>query len=232
MCCAHTSIMRRGNCRMPKRSLTSIPWRRPPELSYLMLSRCCIFPGTWKCWCGGRRSSDLPQRLRRGEKKIPRRAMLHFLLSLHSAHLSEPCRFRAEKRIVFCLKAMAKTNSVLNKNSVLNQNCGSRKVLEIVTGKWTVLVLYALGERPLRYADLRRGIEGISQKMLTQTLRRLQRDGLVERRSVRANSHPAAHTRRCSRPKTRRRWKARAPCNLARSARNTRSSPGERNLWR
>jgi DNA-binding HxlR family transcriptional regulator len=114
--------------------------------------------------------------------------MVHFFLSLHSAHLSVPCRFRAEKRIVFCLKAMAKTNSVLNKNSVLNQNCGSRKVLEIVTGKWTVLVLYALGERPLRYADLRRGIEGISQKMLTQTLRRLQRDGLVERRSVRANS--------------------------------------------
>ena len=108
--------------------------------------------------------------------------MVHSFLSLHSAHLSVPCRFRAEKRIVFCLRAMAKTNSVLN------QNCGSRKVLEIVTGKWTVLVLYALGERPLRYADLRRGIEGISQKMLTQTLRRLQRDGLVERRSVRANS--------------------------------------------
>ena len=76
---------------------------------------------------------------------------------------------------------MAKTNSVLNKNSVLNQNCGSRKVLEIVTGKWTVLVLYALGERPLRYADLRRGIEGISQKMLTQTLRAMERNGLVER---------------------------------------------------
>jgi DNA-binding PadR family transcriptional regulator len=55
-----------------------------------------------------------------------------------------------------------------------------------VTGK--ALVLCALGEQPLRYADLRRGIEGISQKMLAQTLRRLQRDGLEERRSVRANS--------------------------------------------
>jgi len=73
---------------------------------------------------------------------------------------------------------MAKTNSVLKKPSVLNQNRGPRKVPKIVIGK--ALVLCALGERPLRYADLRRGIEGISQKMLAQTLRRLQRDGLGE----------------------------------------------------
>src|SRR5262245_37405215 len=78
---------------------------------------------------------------------------------------------------------MAKT-----KTSVLHQDCGARKVLEIVTGKWAVLILYVLGERPLRYGDLRRSIEGISQKMLTQTLRRLERDGLVEKPAHAANA--------------------------------------------
>ena len=48
--------------------------------------------------------------------------------------------------------------------------------------KWTLLTLFALGDRTLRFSELRREVEGVSQKMLTQTLRGLERDGLVSRR--------------------------------------------------
>ena len=51
----------------------------------------------------------------------------------------------------------------------------------MVAGKWPVLVLYALRCDTLRYSDLQRTVEGISQKMLTQTLRELERNGLVKR---------------------------------------------------
>lgn len=47
--------------------------------------------------------------------------------------------------------------------------------------KWTVLVVSLLGSRPLRFSELRRMIDGISQKMLTTTLRSLERDGFVTR---------------------------------------------------
>ncbi len=54
-------------------------------------------------------------------------------------------------------------------------------MLDHVAGKWTVLIVDALAEGTLRYTDLRRRIEGISQKMLTQTLRQLEADGFVTR---------------------------------------------------
>ncbi|WP_350353312.1 helix-turn-helix domain-containing protein [Microbacterium sp. A8/3-1] len=59
--------------------------------------------------------------------------------------------------------------------------CPSRQLLTTLSDKWVVLVLSALHDRPARYSDLRRRIAGISQKMLTQTLRGLERDGLVTR---------------------------------------------------
>ncbi|WP_436772288.1 winged helix-turn-helix transcriptional regulator [Yinghuangia sp. YIM S09857] len=72
--------------------------------------------------------------------------------------------------------------------------CPSRQLLERISDKWVALVLAALsgdgphpgavctGEpRPMRYSDLARRISGVSQKMLTQTLRSLERDGLVTR---------------------------------------------------
>ncbi|RCW48534.1 winged helix-turn-helix transcriptional regulator [Paenibacillus prosopidis] len=59
--------------------------------------------------------------------------------------------------------------------------CSYRRVLEIISNKWTALVIYALDEGSLRYGEVRRRIEGISQKMLTQTLRQLERDGLIRR---------------------------------------------------
>jgi DNA-binding HxlR family transcriptional regulator len=64
---------------------------------------------------------------------------------------------------------------------VLDQNCESRQALDRVADKWTSLVVYALVRGPMRHGELRRTIEGISQKMLTQTLRSMERDGLVER---------------------------------------------------
>lgn len=59
--------------------------------------------------------------------------------------------------------------------------CPTRKLLDEIAGKWVSLVLVALGDGPQRYSDLSRRIAGVSQKMLTQTLRVLERDGLVRR---------------------------------------------------
>ena len=59
--------------------------------------------------------------------------------------------------------------------------CPSRRLLDRIGDRWTVLVVGALGDGPLRFSDVRRRVEGISQKMLTQTLRGLERDGLVTR---------------------------------------------------
>ena len=64
---------------------------------------------------------------------------------------------------------------------VLPLACPSRVVLDHVTSKWGVLVLVALSEETLRWGELRRRAQGISEKMLAQTLRTLERDGLVHR---------------------------------------------------
>jgi DNA-binding HxlR family transcriptional regulator len=65
---------------------------------------------------------------------------------------------------------------------VMAAACPTRQVIGRVGDKWTLLVLYALGEGTLRFSRLRSEVEGISQKMLTQTLRALERDGIVHRR--------------------------------------------------
>ncbi|MEU6782537.1 helix-turn-helix domain-containing protein [Nonomuraea angiospora] len=59
--------------------------------------------------------------------------------------------------------------------------CPSRKLLDTLSDKWVTLLLTALAQGPRRYSDLSRRIAGVSQKMLTQTLRGLERDGLVSR---------------------------------------------------
>lgn len=66
--------------------------------------------------------------------------------------------------------------------NVLDENCPSRQVLELIADKWTAIIIYRLAQGIKRYSDLQREIKGISQKMLTQTLRRLERDGIVERK--------------------------------------------------
>ncbi|MDO0937299.1 helix-turn-helix domain-containing protein [Streptomyces sp. DG2A-72] len=59
--------------------------------------------------------------------------------------------------------------------------CQLREVLDRVGDKWSVLIMALLGSGPRRYSELRRSIDGISQRMLTLTLRSLERDGLVIR---------------------------------------------------
>jgi DNA-binding HxlR family transcriptional regulator len=59
--------------------------------------------------------------------------------------------------------------------------CPTRQVMETVGGKWSALLVHALAGGPLRHGQLRTRIAGVSQKMLTQTLRELERDGLVTR---------------------------------------------------
>jgi DNA-binding HxlR family transcriptional regulator len=59
--------------------------------------------------------------------------------------------------------------------------CPSRQVLDRISDKWVTLILCALAGGALRYRDLGRVIAGVSQKMLTQTLRTLEREGLVSR---------------------------------------------------
>ncbi|WP_405133293.1 winged helix-turn-helix transcriptional regulator [Nocardia sp. NBC_01388] len=65
---------------------------------------------------------------------------------------------------------------------VFNINCPTRQVFDRVGERWTGLVLLALEPGTQRFSELRRRIQGITQKMLTQTLRALERDGVVERR--------------------------------------------------
>ena len=64
---------------------------------------------------------------------------------------------------------------------VFARNCTSRAALEDVASKWGVLALLALGEGEFRFNALRRKVEGVSEKMLSQTLRTLERDGMVTR---------------------------------------------------
>ncbi|MEO7126593.1 MAG: helix-turn-helix domain-containing protein [Nakamurella sp.] len=60
-------------------------------------------------------------------------------------------------------------------------NCPTRRVLDRIGDRWTVLVVGTLEGGEARFSELRRRVEGVSQKMLTQTLRALERDGLVLR---------------------------------------------------
>lgn len=55
------------------------------------------------------------------------------------------------------------------------------KILSVIGDKWTIMIMGALSDGPLRYNELRRKIGGVSQRMLTLTLRRLERDGLLTR---------------------------------------------------
>ncbi|MRK00899.1 transcriptional regulator [Aeromicrobium sp. S22] len=65
---------------------------------------------------------------------------------------------------------------------VFTAMCPSREVLEHVTSRWGVLTLAALSSEPARFGELRRRVDGISEKMLSQTLKALEGDGLVDRR--------------------------------------------------
>ena len=63
-------------------------------------------------------------------------------------------------------------------------DCPTRMALDRIADKWTVLLLGLIAARPLRFNQLRRAVEGLSQKMLSQTLKALERDGLVTRTAI------------------------------------------------
>jgi DNA-binding HxlR family transcriptional regulator len=65
---------------------------------------------------------------------------------------------------------------------VFDSRCQTRQVLDRIADKWTVLIIRRLADGTLRFAQLRRAVDGISQKVLTSTLRGLERDGIVTRR--------------------------------------------------
>jgi DNA-binding HxlR family transcriptional regulator len=67
---------------------------------------------------------------------------------------------------------------------VFARDCASRDLLADVAGKWSVLALLALDEEGYRFNALRRRVQGVSEKMLSQTLQTLERDGLVTREVV------------------------------------------------
>ena len=67
--------------------------------------------------------------------------------------------------------------------NIFSSKCPSRRVLVVLAEKWTLLVVSALADGPMRTAELRRSVDGVSEKMLIQTLRKLEAFKLVSRRS-------------------------------------------------
>lgn len=72
-------------------------------------------------------------------------------------------------------------HSATKRSDITLSNCGYSKVLDIISSKWAALVIYAMENGKIRYGEMLRRVEGISKKMLTQTVRKLERDGLVQR---------------------------------------------------
>ena len=67
--------------------------------------------------------------------------------------------------------------------NISDENCPLRKTLEIIGGKWTMLIIFQINERTIRYGELRRCIVGISEKMLIAQLKFLSDKGIVHKKS-------------------------------------------------
>lgn len=78
---------------------------------------------------------------------------------------------------------MQKNEEFLQKGWVLSAKCPSRAILTHLTNRWGVLVMRVLFTGTKRFSELRREIEGISERMLTQTLQNLEQDGMLIRKS-------------------------------------------------
>ena len=76
---------------------------------------------------------------------------------------------------------LQETAHVAPAGDVFASDCPTRQLLNRIGDKWSVLVLLSLADQDLRFNDLKRRIGGISQKVLTQTVRSLERDGLIDR---------------------------------------------------
>lgn len=64
---------------------------------------------------------------------------------------------------------------------IYEENCPTRQVLDRLADKWALLIIDRVKQEPVRFNHLRRDIKGISQKVLSQTLKKLERDGLISR---------------------------------------------------
>jgi DNA-binding HxlR family transcriptional regulator len=67
------------------------------------------------------------------------------------------------------------------KINISDENCPLRRTLELISGKWTLLIIYQINERVVRYGELKRNIVGISEKILISQLKFLVEKGLVQR---------------------------------------------------
>lgn len=67
--------------------------------------------------------------------------------------------------------------------NISDENCPLRKTLEIIGGKWTMLIIFQINERTIRYGELKRCIVGISEKMLIGQLKFLVEKGIVDKKS-------------------------------------------------
>jgi DNA-binding HxlR family transcriptional regulator len=76
--------------------------------------------------------------------------------------------------------AMSKAHPAAN---VFSSQCPSRRIMAVLAEKWTLLVVTQLANGPMRTAEIRRGVDGVSEKMLIQTLRKLEGFALVSRKS-------------------------------------------------
>ena len=78
-------------------------------------------------------------------------------------------------------KNTGKLAEIMRRGEVLATECPSREILKHVTSQWGVLVLVALMEGTHRFSELRRKVGGVSEKMLAQTLQKLEQDGFIRR---------------------------------------------------
>jgi DNA-binding HxlR family transcriptional regulator len=76
--------------------------------------------------------------------------------------------------------AMSKSHPQSN---VFSSACPSRRIMAVLAEKWTLLIVTQLASGPMRTAEIRRSVDGVSEKMLIQTLRKLEGFGLVNRKS-------------------------------------------------
>ena len=78
--------------------------------------------------------------------------------------------------------SLKKKTTIHRQPSVYDRSCPAHVVIDHLADKWAVLIIGRLANGTMRFAELRRAVDGISQKMLTVTLRDLERDGLVSRK--------------------------------------------------
>lgn len=74
-----------------------------------------------------------------------------------------------------------KKETLQKKGDISKAGCPSREVLDLVADKWTVLIIHTLAKKTMRHNELARHLSDISQKVLTQALRKLERNGIITR---------------------------------------------------